>query len=26
LLERLIGNLERAAQHEQAAIDRAGEP
>jgi DNA-binding MarR family transcriptional regulator len=26
LLQRLIGNLERAAQHEQAAIDRAGEP
>jgi MarR family transcriptional regulator for hemolysin len=26
LLQRLIGNLEQAAQHEQAAIDRAGEP
>src|SRR3954465_7400015 len=26
LLHRLIGNLEQAAQHEQAAIDRAGEP
>jgi len=26
LLQRLIGNLERAAQQEQAAIDRAGEP
>jgi DNA-binding MarR family transcriptional regulator len=25
LLQRLIGNLERAAQHEQAAADRAGE-
>jgi MarR family transcriptional regulator for hemolysin len=26
LLQRLIGNLERAAEREQAAIDRAGEP
>jgi MarR family transcriptional regulator for hemolysin len=26
LLQRLIGNLEQAAQHEHAAIDRAGEP
>jgi hypothetical protein len=26
LLQRLIGNLERAAEREQAAADRAGEP
>jgi DNA-binding MarR family transcriptional regulator len=26
LLQRLIGNLERAAQHDQAAIDRAEAP
>jgi DNA-binding MarR family transcriptional regulator len=26
LLQRLIGNLERAAQHEQAAIDHAEQP
>jgi len=26
LLQRLIGNLERAARHEQAAIDRADAP